>query len=32
VVESAYAAQQDTSRTKAYPDTSLSEVEVWTQP
>jgi hypothetical protein len=31
-VESAYAAQQDTSRTKAYPDTSLSEVEVWARP
>jgi hypothetical protein len=31
-LESAYAAQQDTSRIKAYPDTSISEVEVWVKP
>ena len=31
-LESAYAAQQDTSRTKAYPDTSISEVEIWASP
>jgi hypothetical protein len=28
-LESAYAAQQDSSRTQSYPDTSISEVEVW---
>jgi hypothetical protein len=28
-VKSAYAAQRDTTATQAYPDTSVSEVEVW---
>lgn len=28
-IDSAYAAQRDTATTQAYPDTSISEVEVW---
>lgn len=31
-LRSAYAAQRDGSRTRAYPDTSISEVEVWAKP
>ena len=31
-LRSAYAAQQDTARTKSYADTSISEVEVWVKP
>jgi hypothetical protein len=31
-LESAYAAQQDSSRVKAYADTSISEVEIWVRP